>query len=159
MSFSTNPALQVNQLPISIDLPRDPERYDEYLTLLLKRISNAVNNKEGSLYTLQELYSFKQYFTEGNPNVFRNAYRYVYDLVALNGGLILAGASVSFPNNISGIMFGTLVYAGCTSQDGKYFSVMGPTSIYLDNENIYFTNPLAATALTSVIAVAEYLKN
>ena len=159
MSFSSDQALQVNQLPISIEFPKEQERFYEILTLWAKRVTNAVNSKEGGLYSLEELFDFKQYFTASNPNVFRNDYRKTFDLTGLNGGNIAGGATVSFPHNINGLFQGTLIYAGCTSVTPTYFSVMGQPTIYLDSVNINFTNPLPATALSSVIAVAEYLKN
>lgn len=159
MSVSSDPALLVNQLPISVEFPRDSEKFLEILSELYKRIANSVNTKEGGLYTLQEFYDFKQYYTLTNTGVFRNNYRKVFDLVSLNGGNIDGGATVSFAHGITGLAFGTMVYAGCTSVTPTYFSVMGQPTIYLDANNINFTNPLGATALTSVIAVCEYLKN
>lgn len=158
MTFSSDPALQVNQLPISIEFPKEQERFYEILTLWAKRVTNAVNSKEGGLYTLEELFDFKQFFTAGNPNVFRNNYRKTFDLTGLNGGNIPGGATVSFPHNITGLTQVTMVYAGCTSVTPIYFSVMYP-NVYLDAVNINFTNPLPAIALSTVIAVAEYLKN
>jgi hypothetical protein len=158
MSFSADQALQVNQLPLTIDIPRDPEEMRQALLLYLKQMANSLNTKEGALYTLQELYDFKQYYTLNNPNVFRNNYRSVFDLTQLNGGNIGGGATVAFPHNINGLLYGTMIYAGCTSATPTYFSVMAPTLVWLDAVNINFTNPLGGTALTSCIAVAEYLK-
>lgn len=158
MSFSGDIALQVNQLPLTIDIPKDPDEMRQSLLLYLKQMANSLNTKEGALYTLQELYDFKQYYTINNPNVFRNNYRSVFDLVQINGGNISGGATVAFPHNIKGLLYGTMVYAGCTSVTPTYFSVMGATAVWLDATNINFTNPLSGTALSSVIAVCEYLK-
>ena len=158
MTFSSDPAAQINQLPISVEFPRDPERFLESLTNWIKRCTNAMNTKEGALYTLQETFCFKQYFTPNNPNVFRNMYRSVFNLTQLNGGSIAGSATVAFAHNINGLLISGDVVAQCTSTIPTYFSVMGPTSVWLDAVNVNFTNPLA-TPLNSVIVVAEYLKN
>lgn len=158
MSFNSDPATQVNQLPLTVEFPRDENRFYEVLTLWAKRITNSINSKEGGLYSLQELFDFKQYFTAGNPNVFRNDYRKTFDITGLHGGNIAGGATVNFPHNIVGLGQGTLIYATCTAVTGLEFTVVFPY-FTIDAANINFTNPLPATALSTVIGVAEYLKN
>lgn len=158
MSFSSDNAIQVNQLPLSIDFPEDLGELVKSLELIYKRIANCVNTKEGSLYSLQELGNFNQYFTTNNPQQFRNVYRKVFDMVNLNGGNIAGGATVNFAHNISGIQSATLIYASCTSTDNQYFTVVYPNT-RLDATQVYFTNPLPATALSAVYVIAEYLKN
>ena len=158
MTFSSDPALQVNQLPISIEFPKEEEKFYEVLTLWAKRVTNSVNSKEGGLFSLQELYDFKQFFTAGNPSNFRNDYRKTFDITGLNGGPIPASATVVFPHNITGNLTGTLVYATCTTNLGAFFTVVFPYLI-LDTVNLTFTNPLPGNTLVTVIGVAEYLKN
>lgn len=158
MSISSDQALLINQLPISLDLPKDAEGFHETVELYLKRIANIINTKEGGLYTLIE---------QGNSELYQmvstmstsNVYRKCFNLTDLNGGNIAGGATVAFPHNITGLFAGTLIYAGCTSVTPTYFSIMGQPSIYLDAVNINFTNPLPATALTKVFAICEYTKN
>lgn len=158
MTFTSDPALQVNQLPISIEFPKEKERFYEILTLWAKRVTNSVNSKEGGLFTLQETFDFKQFFTAGDPNNFRNDYRTTFDITGLNGGPIPASAVVVFPHNISGTLEATLMYASCTTNLGGMFTVVFPYFI-VDTTNITFTNPLPGNTLTTVIGVAEYLKN
>ena len=100
----------------------------------------------------------RSFFTSGQPYVFRNTYRYVFDLVALNGGNIGGGASVTFAHGITGFKYGTLIYVTATATTGLSFTVTYPDSS-MDATNIYFTNPLGGTALVSAIFVAEYLKD
>lgn len=158
MSFSSDQPFVSNQLPISIDYPKpDTPEFLNVLSLDRKRISDAVNTKEGALYLLDEIASFKQYFTQGNPQQNRNAYRKTFDLVNLNGGNIGAGATVTTPHNISGISSAVLIYASCTTITSEFFTVVYP-DIFLDATNINFTNPSAAI-LTQCYVVAEYLKN
>lgn len=155
-STSDNP-IQSNQLPISIEFPKVNKQFDEVLSLIYKRIADSVNTKEGALYLLQELATFKQYFIQGNPQLTRNVYRTTFDLVNLNGGNIAGGATVAFPHGITGLSSAALIYAGCTSTDPKYFTVVYP-NVYLDAVNVNFINPLG-TAITNCYVVAEYLKN
>src|SRR5215467_13270766 len=126
MSISSDQPLLVNQLPISIEFPKEEERFYDVLTLWATRVANAVNSKEGSLYTLQELFDFKQYFTANNSTVFRNDYRKTFDITGLNGGPIAGGATVNFAHNIVGMQQGTLIYATCTTATGVTFTVVYP---------------------------------
>lgn len=160
MSFTSDNPIQSNQLPISIEFPdTDDENFNEVLSLTYKRIADSSNTKEGALYTLNEVANFRKFFTPANPQRTRNSYRKVFDLVALNGGNIGAGAAVFFPHNITGLKESDLIYASCTSTDAspRRFSIMGIT-VYLDNTNVYFTNPLGVS-LSQAIVVANYLKN
>lgn len=158
MSFSSNEPLLINQLPISLDLPTEPDRFRETVELYLKRIANVVNTKEGGLYSLQE-FSNSELYQMDSTQTTSNVYRKCFNLTVLNGGNIAAASTVTFPHNIVGLSRATRIYAGCTSTTPNYFSVMGYPNIYLDATNINFTNPLPSTALTAVLAVCEYLKN
>ena len=74
MTINSNQPLQINQLPTSLDLPVEYEAFRDVLSLLLRRIIDAVNKKEGSLYYLQELGNFQSYFMPDAPYVFRDVY-------------------------------------------------------------------------------------
>jgi hypothetical protein len=176
MSFTNDRAILANQLPISIEFPKEPERFYEVLTLWQRRVSNAVNTKIGGLYVPQELFSFKQYFTVNDPDVFRNVYRFTYDMVALNGGPIAAGATVAVPHNIplptpTSLFNGVNIYGSATNSDTipngpkrmplPYSSstTTRDIEIYLDNVNVTLINGSTQTILTYATIVAEYLKN
>lgn len=160
MAFSSDIPLQSNQLPQSIDYP-DPDKPEflDVLTIDRKNISDSMNTKEGAFYLLNEQANFRQLFTQGNPQVNRNSYRKVFDMVNLNGGNIAGGAAVFFPHGITGIFETDLIYASCTTNEAtpRFFTVVFP-STYLDSTNVYFTNPLGV-ALRQAIVVANYLKN
>lgn len=164
MTFSSDPSIQVNQLPISVEFPKEFNRFLETHSLFTKQMVNAINTKEGSIYSLQELGNFQQYYTISDPNSFRNAYRKVFDMVNLNGGNIGASATVSFPSGIVGAKYSIGMVAHCTTIDGdnRLFSIMGPTSVWMNitapTPTINFTNPMPV-ALKYAIVVAEYLKN
>lgn len=176
MSFTSDPGTLANQLPISIEFPREEDSFHETLSLWQKRVSNAVNTKVGSLFTLFEVYSFKQYFTPGDSSTLRNVYRFTYDMVALNGGPIAPGATVSFPHNIvlpftTSLFNGVDIYGSATNSD---VAPNGPKrmplpyssqtvtlniEIYLDDVNVTLINGATQTALTYATIVAEYLKD
>ncbi len=156
MAFSSDQPLVSNQLPISVDFPKEQELFLDIMTNTYKRIADAVNRKEGGVYSLQENATFKQYPTANDPQKTKNTYRKTFDMVSLNAGNIGGGATVSFPHNITGIVCGTMIFAGCASTDPRYFTVVYP-DVYLDATNVVFTNPLG-TAVTQCYVVAEYLK-
>lgn len=169
MSASSNPPILVNQLPIAVEIPSDPSQIQEILSLLYKRIANAVNAKEGSLYSLQEFGNFQLYFIPTNPNAFRNGYRKVFDMVSLNGGTAIApGATVTFAHGISGITQTTRIYGSATNSDSpiKYIPlpyvsatlITSQVQIYLTPTNVVLINGSTQTALTSATIVAEFLK-
>ncbi len=161
MAFSSDIPLQSNQLSKSIDYPAtDRPDFIDILTLDRKRIVDSLNTKEGALYLLDEIANFKQYFTLGNPQVNRNAYRKTFDMVSLNGGPIGPGATVSQPHNIIGLLETVIIYAGVTSTADptfNFFSVMYPYA-YLTTTNVVFVNPLGSI-VNRCSLVAEYLKN
>ncbi len=156
MSSSSDNSQVANQLPISMDFSRQPDEFYNQITEIYKRIASSVNSRELAFYYESETATFKNYFNANNTQKRKNVYRKVFDLVSLNGVNIPAAGVVAFPHGISNLSKAALIYAGCTSTTPLYFSVMYP-NIYLDAVNINFINPLG-TALTSVYAVAEYLK-
>jgi hypothetical protein len=132
MSFTSDNALQINQLPLSIDFPRDPERLLETMTLSYKQTVDAMNSKEGALYLLQEQGTFIQYFpvvVDPNSSLslsLRPIYRMVFDLVALNGGPIPPGTTtIAVPANqlINQIVDPTRVRGGATISGPMYVSL------------------------------------
>lgn len=165
MSSVSDVALVSNQSSISLEVPKpsDPN-FDQIMSLYLKRMTDSINTKEGSFYPLEEILNFKQYFDINDTQVTRNVFRKTFDFVDLNGGPIAGGATVFFPHGIldsSGnvdISDTAIIYAGCTTAEPRFFSVMYP-NVYILGTDIYFVNPLPATAVTKCNVVAEYLKN
>lgn len=178
MSFTSNPALLINQLPISVEFPTEQERFLETITLLYKRIANAVNSKEGSFYLQTEFTNLNQYYSylpapaapfTPDPNNFRIVYRKVFDMIALNGGAVIApGATVSFAHGITGITQSTRITGSAINSDApiKYLSlpyvsatlITDQVQIYCTPTNVVLVNGATQTALTSAVIVFEYLK-
>lgn len=171
MAFSSDNPLQSNQLPISIEFPSVKKDFDEIISLTYKRIADAVNRKEGSVFQLLENASFSQYFkyttgTTPDPNNFRNGYRSTFDLVALFGaaipvGVTLIDLNVSAPSQvIIGALNPVRGYGGAT--------IAGPTFIFINDPGVFvrFNNATQIITITNTVApltqaywVMEYLKN
>ena len=52
MTFSSDPALNTNQLPISLDVNPEDSEFQNILLLYLRRVANAVNTKESGPFIL-----------------------------------------------------------------------------------------------------------
>lgn len=172
MAFSSDIPLQSNQLPLSIEFPAVKKEFDDVLSLTYKRIADAVNRKEGSLFQLQENANFNQYFkyssgTTPDPNNFRNGYRRTYDLVALNGAPISAGITnivLAGADLISGILIPTRAWGGATIAGPIYVFINDPQlGVRFDNTvpaaQVITINNATGAALTQAYWVIEYLKN
>lgn len=161
MTSSSDPSLLINQVPVSLEFPEDQGKFRDNITNYLRRMADSVNSKDTGLYSLMEYYSGKQYFTNfatsGQQN-FRNVYRKMFDLVALNGGNIPAGGTVAFPHNITNLFQSAGIQANYTTNNQTYASVMGSANVNLDAVNVNFTNP-EIVPLVAAYVVAEYLKN
>lgn len=169
MTFSSDQPLLVNQLPQTIDLPEEPELLRQLLANHLRDISNSVNSKEGGLYSLLEQYCSNQYFILTNPQLFRNVYRKTFDMVDLNGGPIVAGATASFAHNITGVVAATRIFGTATNSDVPpkfiplpYASatlVTDQVQVYMTSTNVVIINGSTQTDLTQCYVTLEYVKN
>lgn len=167
MAFSNDPAVQSNQLPISLDIPSDPKQLKETLSLLFKRVINAVNTKEGGVYSLQENANFAQYYTLGNPNQYRNAYRTTFDLVNLNGGNIPVGTTAmpaltttTEPKSITGALYPVSSKGGGKGTNGVFYFTDGNINVTFDpTTQVVTVINNTAVALTSLTWEMSYLKN
>jgi hypothetical protein len=157
MSFSSDNPLVSNQLPISIDFPKDLENLRTVLSDNYKKTANIINTKEGALYLYEEIASFKQLSNTTASQPFINCYRKTFDLIALNGGNIGAGATVSFAHGISSLTKSILIYVSARSTGPEYFTAVYPYC-WLDATQLHFMNP-SASSVSQAIFVAEYTKN
>lgn len=173
MSSVSDVSLVTNQIPISMEFPREIGELANTLSLVYNRIANTLNTKEGGLISAQEYQSSQQYNLVSSQS-FKNVYRKAFDMVALNGGPIAPGATVSFPHGIvSGITASIVsvvqIYGGATNSDApvKYLPlpyvsatlVTDQVQIYLTPLTVVLVNGATQTALTNATIVAYYLKN
>lgn len=163
MSFSSDPVLQANQLPISIELSEKPEQLIQQLELIFKRISNTVNTKTGGLYQTLETAAFDQLFTPGNPQQFRSVYRKVVDFGALpNAGLKQVAHGIAFDTNFRLVRS----YASATDPVGLnyiHLPFSSPTlneniKLLVDGTNVNVTTAINYTAYTTCYVIIEYVK-
>jgi hypothetical protein len=167
MTFSSDNALNTNQLPVSLDVNPEEEGFQNIILLYLRRIANAVNTKENGLFLLQEMANFEQWFQLSNPQQNRNGYRITVDLVNLNGGNIGAGAtslvlsSSTQPTNINGYLYPVQGFGGAIDTNGLSYFLNDP-DIYIrynNSTNTIVIQNNTGNALTWCVWVMEYLKN
>ena len=158
MSFSNDIPGISNQLPINVNLPPfSHERiFLDKLEDALNQITETLNSKEGGLYSLKEVFSFEQFYKQGDVGATRNSYRKVLDFVNLNAANISASASINFAHGISSVEESSGIYAHCTAENGYRFTVVYPY-VYCDASNAYFTNPVAFN-LTQCDIILNILK-
>ena len=126
LSFASNQSLVANQLPISLELSTEPGQFMQDLILTFKRISEAVNTKEGALYALTEVATFQQVYITGMPNNFRPTYRTTLDLVNINGGPLLNGMTYSLNSGITGLVQLWHLYGDATGANGSFYPLPYP---------------------------------
>lgn len=172
MTFSSDEALNTNQLPISLDVNPEEEGYQSVLLLYLRRIANAVNTKENGLYLLQETANFEQWFTSGNPQDNRNAYRLTVDLVDLNnqlngvdyiptGSTPLALSSTTTPAAVTGYLYPVQGFGGALDSTGiSYFPSDPNVEItFTSSTQTFIIENNTGNQLDQLYFVIEYLKN
>jgi hypothetical protein len=157
MAFSSDQPLVSNQLPISIDFPKETDEFLVEITETYKRIANVVNTKVGGLYNPTELATYKQLAGLTALIPLRNVYRKTLDLVAITGGNIAPAAVIVVPHGITSLTNTMIIYASCTSVTPTFFTVVYPY-VFLDAVNVNFTNPLAV-ALTQCQVICEFTKS
>lgn len=166
MTFSSDPSLNTNQLPISLDVNPEEESYQSVLLLYLRRIANAVNTKTSGLYLLQENANFEQWFGT-TPQQNRNAYRLTMDLVALNGGNIPPGVTTitlttsTQPPAPIGYLYPIQGFGGAKDTTGISYFPSDPnvTITFTSSTNTISITNNTGNDLTQLFWVMEYLKN
>lgn len=162
--FSSDQPLVANQLPISVEFPRDQQEFINTISLLYKRIANAVNTKEGALYLPQELATFQLYFTPNDPQRLRNVYRKTIDFGSLpNTAAKAVPHGITFNSNFST----TRIYGSATDPVNLVYIPLpfaDPTpanniSLFLDSTNVYVTAGSNRSNFTRCTVVIEYVKN
>lgn len=167
MTFSSDPSLNTNQLPISLDVNPQDNEFQDILLLYLRRVANAVNTKESGLFLLQENANFEQWYQLGNPQQNRNAYRITVDLVSLKGGNIPTGttnivlSTSTQPVKINGYLYPVQGFGGAIDVDGLSYFLNDPDIYvrYQNSTNTIIIQNNSTKELTWCVWVMEYLKN
>lgn len=165
MAFSSDLALQSNQLPISYSYPKvgSPE-FEDGLNNTYKRIADAVNTKEGALYIPTEQSTFQLYFTPADPQTLRPTYRMVVDFGALpNTSTKTVAHNIDFTTEFSV----TRIYGAATDPVNLVYIPLpysSPTlanniELFINGTNVTVTTGSNRSAFTRCTIVIEYLKN
>lgn len=171
MTFSSDNSLNTNQLPISLDVNPDEKDFASTQLLYLRRVANSVNTKQSGLFLLQENANFQQWFGT-DPQQNRSAYRITFDLVALNGGNIGAGATPltlyagpvppeTQPPPINGYLYPVQGFGGALDTTGLSYFLNDPELYvrYQGSTNKIIIQNNTGNAMTWMVFVMEYLKN
>jgi hypothetical protein len=168
LSFTNDNPLLSNQVPVSLDVDPEEKGFHSILLLYLRRVANAVNTKDQAFYLLQETGNFQQWFTLGNPQQNRFAYRTTFDFVDLNGGNIPAGTTSlpalttsTQPVAITGFLNPTRGIGGATDTMGNVYFPSDPnvTVTFNPSTQIFTIVNNTGNALTQFYWCMEYLKN
>jgi hypothetical protein len=157
MSFSSDPAMQSNQLASDVIFDAQKPEFNDILNLQYRRVVDSVNSKEGAFYLLKEIANFKQIFTLNDPQRNRNSYRKTLDVIALNGGVIAPAGTATVAHGITTLADSVLIYCSCKNSAGQLFTLVYPDA-YINATNAVVTN-ISASNITQAMFVAEYTKN
>lgn len=165
MAYSSDAALLSNQQSISLEVPKtDDPQFVNIMSLYLKRMADSLNTKEGALYLLDELATFQQYYTSGNPLVTRNVYRTTVNFGALPNTTTKSVAhGISFNTAFST----TRIYASATDPVGLVYlpipyssaTLANNIELYVDSTNVNIITAADYSAYTICSVVIEYVKN
>lgn len=142
-------------LPTTQYFPEEEKQFKETLTFVYSDIARRLNDKEIALYDLVELVSGQQWFTAGNPQIKRYAFRQVFTFTTTG----------TFAHNITGL---TQVMAYGEFTDGTNFygaiyassvAIAGQVTFFVTPTNIVIQAGAGAPGITSIVIVLDYLKN
>ena len=142
-------------LPTTIRFSDDEEVFNGELERIYSAIAYRLNNREISIYDLQERLTGQKWTDSTNLQVPKETFRKVFSFTA-------AGA---FAHNLTGItqVIGYGQYTDGTDFYGVIHSsnvaIAGQVSFYVTAVNIVVLLGAGAPAITSGIIVLEYLKN
>lgn len=164
--FSSNDPLLVNQLTVSLKLPKETEKYEEFFNEYFNKVANASNSKPSGLFDLRERGNFKRYFTPDDPLKLRNVYRYVSDIHDEVGGDLTAGNTYTVAHNITGIDTPTALYGTATDSSGNFLPLPYPSTtananieLFADATDITLILGAAAATLEQAYVTFEYTKD
>lgn len=149
-------------LPTTTNYPSDLQELIIRLNSTYVDIATRLNTKEIGIYNLSEFLTAQQWFTAGNPQQFRDAYRTVYSI-----GTIAAGATSTTAHGLTNVTAFTHIYGTCITATVDYrpipYSSATATNaqieLKVDATNITIINGAGAPQITSALVVLEYLKN
>lgn len=141
-------------------IPEDKTDLEYKAKDLYSQIADATNIREVSLYPLLEIETGQQWFTVGNPQVYRDGWRKVISIGSVSAG----GSSGAIPHGITGITAMTHYY-GMGVSGSNYYALpyaeaagTGNIEVQVTNTSVTVIGGATAPALTDVYVVLEYIK-
>ena len=151
---------KVSLLPTYEVFPEDDEELLIKLTDTYVRVATSTNMKEIAVYDTVQQSSGQLYFNQANAQQRRTGYRKVFPF-----GAIATGAILTIPHGLTRVTIFTRIYGSCVTNVIDYRPipyvnealVTNQISIRASATNIFIANGATAPAITSGIAVLEYL--
>ena len=162
MSFSSNAPLVANQVS-DTDFPDNFTDFHEVFDREFKKITDAINTKEGALYLLQELATFQQYFNPNNVQENLNVYRITVNFGALpNADTKRVSHGIAFDSNTRLTrMYGAATDTARLQYLPLPFSspiLINNVTLEADGDEILITTGTDYSNYTYVTVVMEYTK-
>jgi len=161
MTFSPPNTLEP-ALPENVSFAPEWEQFHEQWTNLYRKVAYKVNGKERAIYPLGlEIVNDQRFFTVGDPQKYREAFRKVFNI-----GAVAAGATVNTPHGITNMTSFTKIEGTAVTVVPDYRPLPFSSPIAL-NQNIWLSvtaidvvivNGAGSPNITSAIVVLEYLK-
>ena len=150
-------------LDYTITIPSNEVDMNLKLTDSYQQIASAVNNREISVYTTQELPNGQQYFNPSNAQLFQSVYRKVIDFGALPD---TTTKSVAHGLTFDANTIFTHIYGAASDPTGTTYIPIpysSPTlneniSLSVDGTNVIVETGIDRTNYTTCYIVLEYIK-
>lgn len=163
MSISSERALLANQVS-DVDYPDNFEEFIDVFNIEIKKIIDAINSKEGGLYTLQELSTFNRYYDTVNLSNLRNVYRRTINFGRLPNATT---KHVSHGNTLNSEAKVTKLYGGATNLiTGSFIPLPFSSTTLADNiilqatlDEVIVTTGANYSDYTDCTIVFEYVRN
>jgi len=167
-AMSSGPAnAQQHYVPTDLIWPENEVEMRLILTDYLKKIVEALNDKEVGQYNTQELVTGESWFTRGDATQFRYPFRKVIDFGALPNN---ASTSVAHGITTNGSTVFTKIYGTATDQGASSITAAIPIpyahsslvgdqiELSVDATNVIITTAIDYSAFTETYIVLEYIQ-
>ena len=153
-----------SMVPVDVILPEDPEELRRILDDLLKKIIDSLNDKDIGHYNTVEELNGQRWFTDGNPQQFKRAYRKVVNFGALpNTGTKTVSHGITWNANTTF----TRIY-GCATKPSTVAipipysdpnALINNILLSVDTTNVTITTAANYSTLTNCYVILDYLQN
>lgn len=155
-------SVQTPFLQTSQKFTQDPVELEPVLSKTYTQTATAVNARTIGLYETVQVSIGDRYFSSGDPQNRRQAFRKVFSF-----GAIAAGATLTIPHLITGVTQFVNTYGECITATPDFRRIPWASATLVTDQiqatlttvNIIIVNGATAPAIVSGIYVCEYLLN